>query len=199
MRGLIIFMFFLFYTFGAKAQINDNSLYGNLGFSVGTHINGEYGVNYIYKNKYSLYIGNHFYSQRSPDRPSDFSGGIFSIFGVGHDRYEDIQVLVGKIIPSENNNTRVNIRAGLAFTKVNKVVDFVYAPTLLGPNYTFNRHQFNTVSLVINPVFEMIKSRVLGLYLSSAIEVNKETVFFGVGFGITAGILRAKKKNNGIF
>lgn len=197
MRLFLYFIFFCVFTFQAQTTFSqDHNIYANFGIAISSHFDGELGVNYIYKNKYSFYIGSRNYSERSPDRPSDFKGGLFSVFGAGNgsDLYEDVQILIGRVLPSKNGNSRLNLRAGVSYTNVQKAINFEYNPTFFGPNYSYDRHRFSTVSLIISPVFEITRWQVFGMYLSSVLVINKETVVFGAGLGITAGLLRAKKK-----
>jgi len=165
------------------------------GFSLGTHLGISGNLNYIYKNTYSLEFGGRFYGQKSKLRPNDFKGGLIGgvTLGIedGNDLYFDTQLLVGKIFPMRLPQRRWNLKVGLAYTEVEKSVNFKEAEkSLFGANYSYDKHRFSTISLLINPVLEYPFSQIFGIYISGHLIVNKETVFFGVGCGLIYGLLR---------
>lgn len=200
MRTLIYFILFFFLSLQVKGQFSENhNIYTQSGFSLGTHLGIHGSIDYIYKNTYSLSVGARLYGQKSKQRPSDFKGGFASAISLGladgNDLYTDVYVLVGRVLPINIPERRLNLRAGLSFTDVTKAINFQpIEKSILGGNYSFDNHRFSTVSLVLNPTLEYTFSQVLGISVYGLCIVNKETVNVAVGCGMIYGFLRGPRR-----
>ena len=199
MKLFVLFVVFYISTLQVNAQFSKNHhIYSKVGFNVGTHLGGEIYLSYVFKEKYSLDIGVNHYIQTSRIRPNDYQSGLLSFLSLdwsdGNDIYKDAQILVGRVILM-NETTRFNIKAGIGYTQVNHAVNFTpISNAILGPNYSYERHQFYTTSFILNPIFEITSSQIAGFYLSSIFIVNKETIVFGFGFGLMYGLLRSPRR-----
>lgn len=203
MKSILYIIFISMLTVQAKAQFAEkHHIYTKFGFELGTHLGLNISYNYIYNNAYSLEVGVRGYCAKSELRPSDYKAGLEAAFSLGlgnsngNDYYNDVFLLVGKVIPINRlSNRRLNVKVGLAYTEVNVVENFQPAPTsFLGANYTYDIRHYNTISLLINPTLEYPFSQFIGVYVSPQISVNKEAVNVGVGIGLEVGLLRGKKK-----
>lgn len=200
MKRIILLISFFIGMLNIQAQFSKNhNIYFKQGGSFGNHLGGRISFNYIFKERVTLEAGAYAQAQTSKEKPSDFKGGIFSLFDLfAANEYEHFYLMLGMpLYPDKEKTTRFIFQSGLSYTKMSNTVNFKKVPTtLFGSNYSYDRHSFSTISLHLTPVMEMPFSKVLGLYCSLPVVINKETFTIGVEVGIIGGLLRPKREQS---
>ncbi|AGC77022.1 hypothetical protein LX97_01764 [Nonlabens dokdonensis] len=150
---------------------------------------------YVLKNEYSLSIGVKGFLRDSGNTPDDYSrgSGFSSLFDFAG-RFDEIvsfNAMAGRIYNLNNSGTiRFHGTAGLGYTVYNRPTNFVFVPGESGPNYAFSNHQYGTISLIISPKIEFPFSKYFGMTLTPSIHLNKDDVFYSIGFGYMLGKLK---------
>ncbi|MCK3685413.1 hypothetical protein [Maribellus sp. YY47] len=200
MKKAILTVVSVIFFFQLNAQEwEKNAFYLSEDLSFGNYVGGNFNLNYIFNYDHVIQAGISGYFREAKSQPSDYSSGlILPLFTFGLSDLEsmgNIQVLYGRIIRAKNGRTtRYNLSGGLAYTMIDEPTNWQRVNSgFLGPNYTYDTKETNTVSLIFHPKIEFPFSRYFGVSLSSTVLVNKDSAFFGLGFGILGGYLRKER------
>ncbi len=184
----------------ANGQFWDNNfIYYSGDVNFGNYLRGNQELNYIYKSKYSLKIGQTMSMRFAKSQPDDYStgliGGMFLQIPFTFDKIESYYISVGGVLNLNKKRTlRANLSIGGGYTTIKEPYNWqpVEDPKGLIPNYTYEYNKINKMSLILNPDLEFAFTRYFGVTLSPILEMNKDRIHFGIGIGIMAGLLREK-------
>ncbi len=183
-----------------NAQFHQNhAIYQSSEITIGNYLGVNVNANYVLKETYSFKIG---YSRliRLPQAaPENYSSGLVGLLTFGmanpYDQMQNIQIMAGKVYKMNKKGTiRANLSLGLGFTIITEPTNWQPTETgsFLGPNYTYDYGEYNTISLIINPKIEFPFTRYYGLELSPMLQINKDRTYIGLGIGHMIGLLRGK-------
>src|SRR5690606_21897220 len=131
--------------------------------------------------------------------PDDFSAGMIRAmaFGLANpwDRFRTLQLGMGRIIPLNRSGTlRINFSLGLGYSTIKEPRNWQQGGNaLITGNYTWDRHAYRALSLVINPSLEFPFSRSYGLSLTPMLQLSKDRTYLGVGIGHMIGPIRNRR------
>jgi len=184
----------------ANAQFDENnSIYLTTELNLGNYIGLDLNLNYVYKDKFSFYIGytgNLRHAKSQPkDLTSPFSGIWVSDLDSPYDQFENYQIGLGKIYDlNENGTIRINLSIGIGYTTIREPENWqTNYNVLLSDNYTWNYKKRNTVSLIINPKIEFPFTKFYGLTISPMVQLNTDRIYYGIGIGQMIGLLKTRK------
>ncbi|TDL99438.1 MAG: hypothetical protein C4K58_05920 [Flavobacteriaceae bacterium] len=167
---------------------------------------GNYGgfnihLNYITPENVSIKFGaSSLRAQQYKEVPDDFNyGGAVNVLFLGlgtlTEDTETYSISVGKVFPLNQRGTiRANLSAGLGYSIFTVAENFTKKDGLfyLDSNYTWEKKDYDMVSLIINPKLEFPFTRYVGLTLSPELTINEKRVYYGAGLGLMVGLLRDK-------
>jgi len=179
-----------------QAQAPESHLiYGEIDYIFGNYFGGEISLNYAYQESYVVNISFSEFASNADNTPSDFRGGIISAVTLGlggpKDRIKTYAMSIGKMIKlNEANNLRLNLLVGAGYTTFISPTNWEKLGAIgVGNNYTWSTQKSNLISLVINPKFDYLFSKIAGLSFSPTILINKQESFYGFGIGLVFGKL----------
>ncbi len=196
MMKLLFFMLLITNIFANYAQIRDENLvYVTAEFNIGNYKGFDLNLNMIDKKNYSYKIGILLNIRKPKSQPDDYTSGAASVFLLGlgdpYDSFVSYQISFGKIYNlNEMETIRVNVSAGLAYTKIREPENWQYTGGFLDENYTWNYKKNQEISLIINPKIEFPFIKYYGLTLSPMLQINKKRTYFGIGIGKMIGLLK---------
>ncbi|MCO5251784.1 MAG: hypothetical protein M9949_10245 [Candidatus Kapabacteria bacterium] len=197
MKHAILLLIFFISVDTANAQFKDNhAIYLTSELNFGNYVGVDFNLNYVYQELYALKIGYSGNVSPASSTPEDYSPGLigFFILGLGgpFDYLSNYQITVGKIYKMNvKGTTRANISVGLGYTTINEPTNYQgTGDGIIGSNYKWDYYEYKTVSLIINPKIEFATSTIFGPTITLMIQINKDRVFYGLGFGFMLGLLR---------
>jgi len=201
MKRAIIISLFIFSIEWAHAQFaENNAIYFSQELNFGNYIGLNADLNYVYKERFSFKIGYNGNIRKPKSQPEDYSSGLVKGMLLGlenpYDQMENYQIAVGKIDRLNKSGTiRINFLVGVGYTVIREPENWqkIESKSLIAENYTWNYKRNNTASLIINPKIEFPLTSFFGLTVSPMLEVNKYSVYYGVGIGTMVGLLRKRK------
>lgn len=195
MKKTISIFILLFVVTNLNAQFSEkNAIYPAAEFYFGNYLGVNLNLNYVFNEKYSCQVGYSEFYRESRSKPEDLTSLLGLISDIGDNDYmQNYLFLVGKIFSlNEYGTTRLNTSLGIGYTNIRERTNWEFVDNPLGDFYTSDIDKYNTVSLIINPKFEFLFTRHIGLTLSPMLQINKDRTFIGIGFGVMTGILRGK-------
>lgn len=204
MKNLLLILFLFFSSLAANAQFSENNaIYYSGSLELGNYLGIDMNANYVLKEKYSFRLGFAGFVRNPKAAPSDYSSGLLGAMTFGlanpYDQLNNFQIAAGRIISMNKKGTiRANLSAGIALTNIKETYNWqrVEVGGFLTPNYTYDYHDYNTFSLIINPKIEFPFTRFYGLTLSPLLIINKDRTYVGLGIGQMVGLLRKKNVEN---
>lgn len=203
MKQLFCLLILVFSCSYVNAQFSENNaIYHTSEITFGNYLGVDIHANYVLKEKYSFKIGYSGFIRRPKAAPENYSSGVLGLLTFGlanpYDQMENFQVLAGNIYRLNRKGTiRANISIGLGFTVIHEPTNWQSLNGgFIGPNYSFDYREYNTVSLIINPKIEFPITRIYGLTFSPMLQINKDRTYIGVGIGQMIGLLRKKSNEN---
>ncbi len=198
MKKLFISFFVLIINCTLAQNYKGNTFYTSGDLLIGNYFGIDAGLNFILKEKYSFRFSYSGLIRRAKSTPKNYSSGILSAFVLGlvgpFDNLENYQICVGKIYPFNPKSTiRANLSIGLGYSTIKEPTIYEKSNGFFANNYKWKYHEYNTVSVIINPKIEFPFSRFYGLSISIMLKINKERTYFGIGFGHMIGKLRQRK------
>lgn len=199
MRASLFLFLLLSFPLAAQESERTNFFYMTNHLNVGNYVGWELGVNYVHRQKTTYrfsYIGNIRPAHSTPD---DFSAGLLRglAFGLAHpwDRFRTYQLGVGRLLPlNRSGSLRINFTLGLGYSIIREPRNWRREGNhLITGNYTWDRHKYNTMSLIINPSLEFPFTRSYGISLTPILQLSKHTNYIGVGIGHMIGPIRNRK------
>ena len=173
------------------AQTGNVFVYGETGLSLGTHTSGKLALNAIInKSIFSVaYFGS---ARKSPTVPADFQPFLWD----DAQTVSVIALMYGRVIYTQNNAVRYNIKGGIGIGKTMTPMNFVKANHgyLLGSGYDFERHEEQIVGLILNPCVELPFSRGFGFNFGAYANVNLVSPVAGIEATMAFGYLRKVRK-----
>lgn len=144
-------------------SLENNFLYGNAGFSAGNYIGIETGINFIKDEKISYHLTYYFKSNNTPNKPADYSSGLWGSGSV-YNQHHSLIASAGYVIPLNSSKTiRLLLKggAGLRWSRVASSFEPHYTSSSWFSNkyYTYNYENKYTPELTINPAIEFALSR----------------------------------------
>ena len=198
MKTLLTTLFILIFSLQLTAQFSEkNAIYLSLELVAGNYSGANLNLNYVFNEKISLQAGVFGYSRKAKSKPNGYSSGLLGSFLYQpREEMNGYQFLIGRVIVlNKRGTTRANLSGGLGFTKIEAPENWAYTGSNpLVPNYGYDDAKKNAVSLIINPKIEFAFTRYFGFTLSPILQINKESTFVGIGFGLVTGLLRGNKQ-----
>jgi len=202
MKRTIIISLFIFSIEWVHAQFAENhAIYFSKELNFGNYIGLNADLNYVYKERFSLKIGYNGNIRKPKSQPEDYSSGLVKGILLGlenpYDQMENYQIAFGKIGRLNKSGTvRINFLVGVGYTVIREPENWqkIESKSLIAENYTWNYKRDNTASLIINPKIEFPLTWIFGLTVSPMLEINKYSVYYGVGIGTMVGLLRKPVK-----
>lgn len=204
MKRILIIILFLGSINLVKGQfLENNAVYLSSGLNLGNYFGGTLGINYVYKEKYSMQMSFTGNIRKAQNSPVGYSSGMFSVIFLGTDQpyehFDSYNLLAGRIFKLNKQGTlRLNLHTGVGYTQIKephnwKQLEYdIYGIPLLN-NYTWENKKQNEVSLVLNPKIEFVSDFLIGCYASGQLIVNRNRTYVGLGLGMMLGSLRDKK------
>jgi len=204
MKRTIIISVFIFSFELVYAQFaENNAIYFSQELNFGNYIGLNADLNYVYKERFSFKIGYNGNIRKPKSQPDDYSSGLVKGILLGlenpYDQMENYQIAVGKIGRLNKSGTiRINFLVGIGYTIIREPENWqkIESKSLIAENYTWNYKRDNTASLIINPKIEFPLTSFFGLTVSPMLEVNKYSVYYGVGIGTMLGLLKKNQHQN---
>lgn len=203
MKHLVLLILWISSIHSSNAQFaENNAIYSTVELNLGNYVGVDLSLNYVYKETYSLKLGYTGNIRKPKSQPDDFSSGFFGALFLGlvnpYDQMENYQIAPGKIYKLNDSGTiRMNLSLGIGYTIIREPENWESnGGSFLGNNYSWDYNQYNTVSLIINPKVEFPFSMVYGLTISPMLQINKDRIYLGIGFGQMLGLLKKKKQKD---
>lgn len=171
----------------------NNALFLSSELTYGNYFGGGADLNYVLKDKYSFKLGFSGGIRRAKRQPEDFTGALVSVFNP-RDELVNLGLSAGSIFKLDQKGTiRINLLLGVGYAFITEPINWEkkkdsFLP--IGANYFFDYQKRNTVSITINPKIEFPIKRFFGLTVSPILQINKDSIFYGLGIGYMAGLLR---------
>lgn len=192
--------FLLLAAIPANAQFSQkNALYFSGEIGKGNYFGLNAGINYVYNQTYSFAAGFSGQIRKAKTTPADYSSGITGIFSFGlanpSDQMGTLYLTAGRLFSMEQTGSvRFNLSLGMGYTVITEPVNWQPAGGGgIAENYTYDYHSYGTFSLIISPRIEFPFTSYFGLTLSPLVQLNKDRIYFGMGFGAMVGVLKRKR------
>lgn len=191
------------FTFAQKFGEN-NAIYTTQELNLGNYVGLDVSFNYVYQERYSFkmsYTGN---IRKPKSQPNDYITGFTGLLFFGllspYDHLKNFQIGVGRIYKlNEKGTIRLNATMGLGYTTIEEPTNWQkVTDSFWTENYTWEYQKNTTVSLILSPKIEFAFTRFYGLSISPMLQINKDRIYFGIGFGQMLGLLRSKKNKTNI-
>lgn len=190
----------------SSAQFSKNHLiYASIG---DTHLSnydgGVTSLHYIHKNKYSFEFAYSALYRKSPSQPEDYQPFFdLIIFQPGdYEAYDQIQsftLMIGRIIPTELNKIRFNLKGGIAYSRILEVSNWVKKsrPFIFSSweYYEYDIGISRRFGIAIEPSLEFPLGRFVGASLNPFALINEKNFTYGCNVKIMIGLLRQKTQS----
>ena len=163
-------------------------------FQLGLPFTAQLGLEVILPSELSLGAFLSVSSRDSPNKPHDYD--VVNFLGSDNNRVSEGLALgiltIGKTWwVSDNSNARFNLKAGPLLGVFSTPENFVKGGVLFS-NYTYDRNEYFTAGIAVQPSLLFAVGRVIGINLGGMALINKYRSIYGVTFGINVGKLRSK-------
>jgi hypothetical protein len=204
MKALILLItFFLTFT-SAYAQWSNrflqtssdkHFLFASGDVIAGNYNGGDVGINYIYKNKYSVKLGFFLSEKLVTSIPNNFlkSGETLSSVGLTAptENLENFHFLVGRVFSfGAKDRLRLTIQGGPGISTVREPVfqENGNKSNLSSAEYAIDYQKVSHASFTINPKVEFPLACVFGISVGPMLILNQERTFLGASIGFMYGI-----------
>ncbi|NJW53074.1 hypothetical protein [Salinimicrobium oceani] len=176
-----------------------HAFYSSAEFDLGNYIGLDLNLNYVYHEQLSFKMGYSGHVRKARSKPADYSSGLVDglFFGLlsPYDTFENFQAGMGKIFKlNESGTIRLNFSLGLGYTTIEEPGNWeTSGGGIFVENYTWSYHKYNTISFIVNPKIEIPFSRFFGFTISPVVQISKDRIYYGIGFGEMMGLLRKRK------
>lgn len=199
MKNTLLFIFCLF-TAISSAQFSKNHLiyFGLSNTFIGDFDGAEFSLNYINKSKYSFEFAFFAQYRRPLNIPDDHDEFLNIIFFMPNDyeAYDQIQsfkLLAGRVILTNSDRIRYNLKAGLAYSRISQVSNWVKRSGLyLFSPYDYDINFKRSFGIAFEPSLEFPLGRFIGASISPYALLNEKHSSYGCNFKIMIGLLRPK-------
>lgn len=199
MKRLLFILVFCSSLSEMNAQFSDsNAIYITSDINLINYTGFDINLNYVYKEKYSFKVGYNGNFRVPKSKPDDYPRSLFS-FGYNgpYDQIENYQIGIGRIYKlNESGTFRVNMYIGVGYTTIREPENWelhtwgTMSSFFTHSEYTYDINEYRTLSLIINPKIEYSFYRFFGITVSPFVQINKDQVYYGIGFGQMLGLLR---------
>jgi hypothetical protein len=199
MKRIVTILVFAISINSVNAQFSENNaIYTSGELNLGNYIGLDANLNYVYKEEYAFKFGYTINVRKAKSRPEDYSPGLARLLLLGltnpYDQLQSYHIGVGKIYKLNYSGTiRLNASVGLGYMVIREPVNWERADNgFLAENYRWEYSKYGTVGLIINPKIELPFTWIYGLTISPMVQINKDRIYYGIGFGNMIGLLRKK-------
>jgi len=205
LKRLPILLFFtLPLLLNAQFQEN-NAIYLDRSISFGSHNSLVIGLDYNYKEKYSLTIKNGLHTKDGKQVPSNYSSGLcivlFSPFNkdcIPQEETKTYEFLIGRILKINKSGTlRLNLRMGVSYNENEVPYKFTHKTSSgwlnLGSNYNYEIRKSTRFGLILNPQIEIPFWQYFGISIAPYVNINSFRVIYSGQVGVLLGLLRPRK------
>jgi len=191
----IVFILSNFYLSSAQFQKN-HALF--LSLDSGSQV----GLNYLYKQKYSLQVNKGLFIMKSNQVPHDFYGTCL-LFPentcLPMTSINTYEILLGRVLILKNtkNIIRFNLKTGISFFKIETPVNFekrdcsaLFSCIINNDNYSYEIEEKKGIGLVFNPSIEIIPFKYFAISFSPYINFNNKKTITKLHIGVLVGLVR---------
>lgn len=161
----------------------------------GNYKGGDIGINYIYKNKYSIKLGFSLSEKMVTSTPNNFlkSGETLSSVGLTAptENLENIHLMLGRVFSfGAKDRLRFTIQGGPGISTVREPLFQANGSksSLSSTDYAIDYQKVSYASFIINPKVEFPLACIFGISVGPMLMLNKERTFFGASIGFMYGI-----------
>ncbi len=198
MKHFLFLLLFLFIAGKNSGQENRrNVLYVSPGSTIGNYYGYHLDINYEFRKNYILGFAYYDQKKKPAHRPDDYSVGFLSPFNfwqnTARDHLQTFCFTGGYLINGKNKNIRWNLKTGIIYTTYSnptnweKITDS-YFP--LAENYSYSYKKENSLGILINPEFEWLFCRYLGISAGPYFIYNSKSGSLGIEINWLVGWLK---------
>lgn len=167
-------------------------LYSTGEYVVGKEQAGKLGLNYTYKNKYTISVGYAATMKKTMAPTDEFLKSASNITPAystePFENNENLHIMIGRIFTlDKQSGIRVVLQAGPGVSTYRSPE---FRMLTSKDMYDYNIATKKKLSLVVNPKIEMPLVATLGCAIGPMLIVNNEQKYFGASVGIMYGIIK---------
>ncbi|MGB5981178.1 MAG: hypothetical protein WBG46_03440 [Nonlabens sp.] len=192
----ITFLFCLLHKYSRAQRGEPGNFYVDSGIQFGRYLGFDFGANYLLEDsRYSLIVGASALATEAHNLPNDYSIGLDGALTFGlasaYERLFNFRAGMGKLFVLNPKGTfRFHPQAGLGISVIQEPTNFRRKESaFLTQNYNYDFHTHTTLSLFINPKFEILFFRFYGLSISPLLIINKDQWHYGITINTMIGRL----------
>lgn len=210
MKALILLTTFFMIMTTTSAQWSDkylqtssdkHFLYASGDVVAGNYKGGDIGINYIYKNKYSVKLGFSLSEKLVTSAPNNFlkSGETLSSVGLAAptENLENIHLMFGRVFSfGAKNRLRLTVQGGPGISSVREPLFQASGSksNLSSTDYAIDYQKISYASFIINPKVEFPLACIFGISAGPMLILNQERTFLGASIGFMYGITGCERK-----
>lgn len=187
----------------SPAQFSKNHfIYASIGDAYfSDYEGGEISLNYVNKSKYSLAFSYSTLYRKSPSQPDDYQPflDIIIFHPTDYEAYDQIQsfkLLAGKMILTNTNKIRFNLKGGIAYSRILEVSNWVKKsrPFIFSSweYYEYDIGINRRFGIALEPSIEFPIGRFIGASITPFALINEKASTYGCSFKLMLGLLRPK-------
>jgi hypothetical protein len=193
---LMIFTSILVATAGFGQKADYSCLFFGMGFGKDDY--NEFYISPTYVNKSNISYGIVMFIQEknAPNIPADYKPGtVFFSDGIPKKSIYNFGFTIGKRLNMTKKYLKAELVGGILFEELITPENFkptfpTFGPGFEASNYSYDKNKKNTISLLINPKFQFIMWRAVGIELSFSANINKYEPTLGANLGFILGLIR---------
>ena len=200
--SFLVVISFIPFSFANAQFAKNNAIYANGEMNFGNYWGGNFGLNYVYQEKYALQLGLTGNMRKAKSIPEDYTVGaigIFALLGANTplDQWVNYSVSFGRVFKLNPSGTiRMVPSIGIGYkiyTKPENWMKIQEGSSTWTENYSYEYIDYNAISLIINPKIEFPVIRYWGLTVSPMVQISRNGTYVGIGFGKMIGLLRDER------
>lgn len=171
--------------------------------SLGKYPGGKYSLEFINSNNISYTFGVYEQGRKYDNLPDDYEppNGIFSVFLFGMDfpleERTTVYLGLGKIIQTDEGETRFNLSAGLGCNLLSYPTNFIkITPSITSENYSYTYKKDYSIGLILNPTVDFAFCRYFGISTGFISVISPNGSSFGFELSYMLGAVRQKRIKN---
>lgn len=193
---LIILTSILVATTGFGQKADYSCFFFGMGLGKGDY--KEYYISPTYVNKSNISYGILIFIQEknAPNLPADYDPGtVFFTDGIPKKSINNFGFTIGKRLNLTKKYLKAELVGGILYEEFITPENFKPTFPTFGlffepSNYSYDKNKKNTIGLLINPKFQFIMWRALGIELSFSANINKYEPTLGANLGFILGLIR---------
>lgn len=204
MKINLLLILSLFATLSSAQFSKNHFIYASIGDAYfSDYDGGDISLNYINNSKYSLAFSYSTLFRKSPSQPDDYQPFLDIIIFQPNDyeAYDQIQtfkLLAGKIILTNNNKIRFNLKGGIAYSRILEVSNWVKKsrPFIFSSweYYEYDISINRRFGIALEPSLEFPIGRFVGASVTPFALINEKASTYGCTIKLMLGLLRPKTK-----